>query len=215
MDLRSFLEAGASLDAAVGKPLRAERDRRKAAHDAAEETLSRYDAAMRLYASLRRCYAPPVIFGCTEHRWLPVAELDTGPGRRGPEIRSLECVVVPGMIATQTWHRPAGPPKGPGGAVTMTPTPVPPDDVAATAVALYASRVRLGSLEDVRREPCGLCGRPAILVCEHGFDYDAETQWVQVLRLCLACPRADIAASSPTIDAKAPHPLLPPAVRRP
>lgn len=213
MDLHAFLGAGAALDAAAGKALRAERDRLKAAHDAAEAALARYDAAMRLYASLRRCYAPPVIFGCTEHRWLFVADLATAPGRRDPALRSLECVIVTDVIETQTWHRPAGPP-GPGGAVTMTPTPVPPDDVAATTLALYAAHVRIGTLDDVRREPCARCGSPALMVCEHGFDFDSETQWTQVLRLCLACPRADVAASSPTIDAKEPHPLLPPAVRR-
>ncbi|HTM68172.1 MAG TPA: hypothetical protein VL426_02630 [Candidatus Binatia bacterium] len=214
MDVRSFLNARGALDAAKGGPLRAEHDRCKAAHEAAKAALERYEKATRFVASLRRCYAPVVLFGCTEHRWLFVREYAAAPGRPGPRPWALECLIVPAVIETQTWHRPKHPPND-DGSVTMTPTPVSADDVAATAAALYGAHVRIGAFDEVLREPCAACGAQALVACEHGFDHDSGCQWLDVVRLCLACPRLDGIAASPPLDARDAHPLLPPAARRP
>lgn len=92
----------------------------------------------------------------------------------------------------------------------MTPTLVSGAEIARDAASSYASGVTLGGFADVRTEPCGACGDTAVLVCNHGWDYDSGCQWLSVHRLCPRCPRLETLATDGWDD-KTPCPLLPPS----
>lgn len=209
MDIPGLLQAEADALRETRRTLGTELERTKAA-------IAAHDAVLGALDGLRRCD----ICGFMSNergRWFFVSAFEASPrDRREPGVLRISCVIVPEAVIDQHRHRPvphADPAQAARGVVTMTPTLVAGAEIARETAASYASGVVLGGYADARTERCAVCGETAVVVANHGWDWDSGYQWLVVHRLCPRCPRLETLASDGWDD-KTPCPLLPPSPAR-
>jgi hypothetical protein len=217
MDLSHFMRdvLGTDEDADLTKELRYRDEvltRVSAKLKEAQKSVDNCRRTISVLEGLQQRGVDPSIFSVWLSRWFFVRAYSVADDPR--RLASLECVIIPETVVGHLMSRPqphADPAKAQSGVVTWSPVFVEADEIVREAVGKYASGVRVGTYADVLVESCTSCGKKAVVVCNHSWDFERDEQAIEAYRLCPHCPQCVKIASR--VEAHGtPSTLLPPSL---